>query len=275
MSRKIKILLVEDRDFSLDLIKGYLADLDPRLDIVASGEVALLKMAKTKYDLVILDIHLAGKIDGIQMLKTAETQGIAVPPVIVLSEFDTFEHMGEAYRLGVFDFVPKHKITRSFKDKVTAAVSQKVSPRKVREFYCFKHPQGCRGVYDDIDPNTVFVGIKFEPDRSYREGIKPTIESLNLISLRADEKLRSGDFSCKICAIIKDCRCAVFDISEFSSNVFLEIGFACALGKEIVIMKRTGTELPSNLSGFEVIEYSEINEIKPKLSGYLERFKVE
>ncbi len=70
MKKKIKIMLVEDevliaQSLSLELeIAGY-----EMCKFVAYGEDAIETAKKEKPDIILMDIHLAGKMDGIEAAK--------------------------------------------------------------------------------------------------------------------------------------------------------------------------------------------------------------
>ena len=97
-AKEIKILLVEDEliigeHISLELQKhGFEV-----LEILTKGEYALEFLLKTKPDLIIMDIQLAGKMDGIETAKIiADSHGI--PVIFLTSNVDdkTFERSKKA-----------------------------------------------------------------------------------------------------------------------------------------------------------------------------------
>lgn len=61
------ILIIEDEQVTAQLIKKMLENLGYNIaGIIASGEEALASIGTIKPDLIIMDITLAGKIDGIE-----------------------------------------------------------------------------------------------------------------------------------------------------------------------------------------------------------------
>jgi len=82
-----EILVVEDDDIIATLIERFLIQRDYVVCAkVASGEEALYKAAEHLPDLVLMDINLAGKIDGITATKFITA--IFHIPVIFLSGQD-------------------------------------------------------------------------------------------------------------------------------------------------------------------------------------------
>jgi CheY-like chemotaxis protein len=267
MKKNIKILLVEDKPVIQKLISGILSDVGKDIIKTGSGESALMFLCEEKFDVVILDIKLATSMTGFEMLRQAKKKMLDIPPVIVLSEFDSFSNYREAVNMGVFDFVPKNKLDLNFGEIVLAAVNSKTEYKKVR--HCFKHNAETCNSEIFVDKNMVFVGIPFKMRKRYFDGIKTVVKNYGFECLRADEIPRIGSYSCKICALIEGCKFVIFDISELSSNVFLEMGFACAIGKDIFVLKKKKAQLPSNLSGIEPILYDNISDLKITLNDYL------
>lgn len=265
--RPINILLVEDSHLSENLIAELLSTIASKTRRVASGEVALEALAGGKYDVVILDIKLATYMNGFEMLRIARKRMMSVPPVIVLSRFDSFTNYRDAILSGVFDFVPKGKLDENFKEIVRAAANSKSWSGLVR--HCFKHDSNNCSVAVPSDPNLVFVGIPLTTSQKSFNGIKDVVRSFGLEYRRATKAMNTGDLGCKVCALIQSCRFAVFDISEPEANVFLEIGFACASGRDVIVLRKEGTDLPLDLSGAELIEYASVRDLKRRLREYL------
>ncbi len=67
MMKNTRILIIEDEQITAQLIKKMLENLGYTIaGIIASGEEALASVATIRPDLIIMDITLAGKIDGIE-----------------------------------------------------------------------------------------------------------------------------------------------------------------------------------------------------------------
>ena len=67
---KAKILIVEDDNMLCTVFEMFLEELGySHCGTVASGEAALELLEKTKPDLILMDIHLEGEIDGVDTAK--------------------------------------------------------------------------------------------------------------------------------------------------------------------------------------------------------------
>ncbi len=93
----------------------------------------------------------------------------------------------------------------------------------------------------------------------YENHIKRITENLTgLKCIRADDVLSSGDDLLeKIHRLIKKAEIIIADISETSPNIFYELGYAVASEKQILIIVKKGTTIPTDLKGREFIEYEE------------------
>jgi predicted nucleotide-binding protein len=59
--------------------------------------------------------------------------------------------------------------------------------------------------------------------------------------------LLAGDLACKVCQLAQRCEFAVVDISENNPNVFFELGLLYGLGRNVLLIRRTGTRIPADL----------------------------
>ncbi len=82
---KKKILVIEDNIESQLIFKIYLRE-DYDVEIVDTGEKGLDKLQNCDYDLLVLDVHLPGKYDGMKVLmelKKLENKNSKIPTVVV------------------------------------------------------------------------------------------------------------------------------------------------------------------------------------------------
>ena len=102
---KAKILVVEDeRIVALD-IQGYLVSLGYEVSATVSGEEAIRKAEQTKPDLVLMDVKLRGKMDGVEAAKHIQTRlGV---PVVYLSAFSDWTTLQRAKATDPFAYLLK------------------------------------------------------------------------------------------------------------------------------------------------------------------------
>lgn len=277
MAKQTKILLVEDEEIVQRTIKSILRGLKYRIEDAETGEDALKMLARRDYDAIILDIKLPG-INGIEVLRKAHKIRQDLPPVVVLTDLEEVEYAfgagKEAGPLAAFAFVPKSKLSpASFKETMIAAVNRNQELSRVKVKRCFKHnPDGCN-VAIKVPRRLAFVGIPFGMKTVYTKGIQEVVESFNKMTCwRSDELRRTGDFTCKLCGMIQESKIAIFDISTHNPNVMMELGFAFALAKDVIVLKNKKASLPVNLGAFECIEYANVVELSKGLRQFLRAY---
>jgi two-component system nitrogen regulation response regulator NtrX len=102
-----RILIVDDEPGIRQSLRGILEDEGFQIEVVESGEACLDLLARSIFELVILDIWLPG-IDGLETLH--RIQGIPHadrPVVVVISGHGTIETAVRATKLGAYDFLEK------------------------------------------------------------------------------------------------------------------------------------------------------------------------
>jgi two-component system, NtrC family, nitrogen regulation response regulator NtrX len=105
--RAPRILIVDDEPGIRQSLSGVLEDEGFHVHAVENGEACLDTLARSIYDLVILDIWLPG-IDGLETLQRIENISQADRPVVVvISGHGTIETAVRATKLGAYDFLEK------------------------------------------------------------------------------------------------------------------------------------------------------------------------
>ncbi len=116
-----QLLLVDDDNELSELLKEYLSSHNISCDIAENGEVALLKLRKNCYDLVILDIMMP-KIDGITLLKQLPV--VTDTPVIMLTAKDSDIDRIIGLGLGADDYIGKPCNPRELLARVNAVIKR-------------------------------------------------------------------------------------------------------------------------------------------------------
>jgi DNA-binding NtrC family response regulator len=105
MSRKIRVLVVDDNEMFRDVVTDQLDELNMEATSVGSGEEALLTLRAADYDVVLCDIKMAG-ISGLDVLR--EIRQMEDAPEVIMLTADTSLSTGiEAMRLGAYDYLTK------------------------------------------------------------------------------------------------------------------------------------------------------------------------
>ncbi len=122
MTVKLKILVIDDE---LPVCKSIASVLEGRansVDTALSGEEALKKDLKERYDLIITDLMMPG-ISGMEVLeKVKKRRPQAI--VIMITGFPSIKTAVESIRLGAFDYLPKPFTPQDLRNIVQRAKSR-------------------------------------------------------------------------------------------------------------------------------------------------------
>lgn len=100
-----KILIVDDEKTIRETLKEILEFEKYKIDEAEDGTVALEKLKSDSFDLVLCDIKMP-RMDGVELLETAMSEGLGVP-FIMVSAHGSIETAVDATKKGAFDFIQK------------------------------------------------------------------------------------------------------------------------------------------------------------------------
>ncbi|MGD2119873.1 MAG: EAL domain-containing protein [Chromatiales bacterium] len=110
--KKINLLVIDDDDVDRERIKRYISKF--RLPVTAleagSGMEAIECLSRDSVDLILLDYQL-GDMTGTELLARLENSQYAGIPAIMITGMGDEKTAVEAIRFGVFDYLPKSKLT--------------------------------------------------------------------------------------------------------------------------------------------------------------------
>jgi len=106
-SDRATILAIDDTSESLSLLVSLLSGEGYHVLPADSGELALIALARTKPDLILLDMRLNG-MDGLEVCRRLKADDSTRDiPVILMSAYAITEEWAEGLRLGAADFISK------------------------------------------------------------------------------------------------------------------------------------------------------------------------
>jgi len=103
--KKQKILIVDDMEDILIILKNYITKLGYKVEIVNDGYRALEIIKKINFDLMLLDLAMP-KMNGIEVLKKTKVINKNIK-VIIISAYKDAEKVVEAFRNGAIDCIFK------------------------------------------------------------------------------------------------------------------------------------------------------------------------
>jgi hypothetical protein len=128
-----------------------------------------------------------------------------------------------------------------------------------------------------VTPRTIFTIMPFR--REFREvysSYQEVCGEFGFTAERTDESASTERIIPRIEAGIRGCAFAIADVSEPSPNVFFETGFARALGKDVIMTARKGTNLPFDAGDIPVIFWEMQEDLKEalrkRLAGLLGKY---
>jgi len=105
MTKLSNILVIDDEQVVLDAVKRICTVESYRVDTVIDADLALEKIEKNTYQLILCDLMLP-TIDGFEFLEIMNKNDIEIP-VVITSGYSTLENAVKSLMNGAIDFIPK------------------------------------------------------------------------------------------------------------------------------------------------------------------------
>lgn len=112
MYDKYDLLVVEDEPVVLSAIRKIVEPEQLRMDEALNGDIALNKLQRNTYKLIISDLMLP-RISGMDLIKAIKKNHPCVP-LVVITGYATLEKALQSFKMGSFDFIPKPFDTETF-----------------------------------------------------------------------------------------------------------------------------------------------------------------
>ena len=119
-----RVLVVDDSKETCEFLEELLGAMGLEVAKATHPDRAIELLRKEPFDLLLSDINLEAKKDGLDLLREAKPMGV---DTILLSGFGTLETAIEAVREGAFDFLSKPWNNEELKALVTRALARRQS----------------------------------------------------------------------------------------------------------------------------------------------------
>ncbi len=233
MDGEHKVLVVDDEQKILRMMKRNLSGLGHEVTTSDSGENALKLLEKQEFDLVLLDQILPG-MDGIEVRQEIQKMMHNPPPVIMFTAHGTVHLAAEAMKTGFVDFIPK-PITdfQELDFKIRRNLQRAELERKLRETEIAREAAEEIGQLKDRflslmshelrTPLTAIIGLTQTIQRKMQKGQSPEEKTLNHILDSASQLKRLMEEVLEVAAVENQTqfRLEPVDIKKMISEVLV------------------------------------------------------
>ena len=120
---------------------------------------------------------------------------------------------------------------------------------------------------------TAFIMMWMDPTHpelaDVADAVRSVFRTFDVRAVRADDIEHEGLITEKVINEIRTAEFLFADLSGTRPNVYYEIGYAHALGKRVILFRKTGTGVHFDLAGYNCPEYENLLDLREKLTRRL------
>ena len=122
--KKASVLIVDDEQDHAQVMCEALQRIGHRCDVTYNLAEAQARMAKRHYDVVVTDLMMEGRKEGIDVLHVAMKDQVPPPPVILVTAHADIPTCKQALNDGAYDYIEKPLDLDYFRAQVNRAAER-------------------------------------------------------------------------------------------------------------------------------------------------------
>lgn len=188
-SKELTLLIVEDEEIALKLYKKRFGKLFKSVEGAENGEVALDKLKREKFDIILSDINMP-RVNGISLTKKIRERDLE-QTIVIISSYSESKYFIELINLGVDGFLLK-PFDEEQAQKLLYKLSKANFEKKMFQLYLNQIEQESN--FEDIEFSK--VNIRESSLNSTKESLKSSKSLISRVGER--EKISAEQFLIKI-----------------------------------------------------------------------------